>query len=83
MCPGWRGCPEGRRWARPRLEQGKRFLFLTPQALRTVEGYFEHYGTLTILFARFVAGLRVVAALPRTATGQVQRRLLVERLASG
>jgi acyl-CoA synthetase (AMP-forming)/AMP-acid ligase II len=26
--------------------------------------------------------LRLVAALPRTATGQVQRRLLVERLAS-
>jgi membrane protein DedA with SNARE-associated domain len=53
----------GRRWARPRLEQGKRFLVLTPKTLQAVEGYFEHYGTLTIFFARFVAGLRVVAAL--------------------
>src|SRR4051812_24761528 len=53
----------GRRWARRRLEQGKRFLFLTPATLRSVEGYFEHYGLLTIFFARFVAGLRVVAAL--------------------
>src|SRR5437588_7224340 len=38
----------GRRWARSRLEQGKRFLFLTPKTLQSVEGYFEHYGTLTI-----------------------------------
>ncbi len=53
----------GRRWARRRLEQGKRFLFLTPATLRAVEGYFDHYGLLTIFFARFVTGLRVVAAL--------------------
>ncbi len=53
----------GRRWARRRLQQGKRFLFLTPRTLLVVEGYFEHYGTLTIFFARFIAGLRVVAAL--------------------
>jgi membrane-associated protein len=53
----------GRRWARRRLEQGKRFLFLTPQGLQSVEGYFEHYGLLTIFFARFVTGLRVVAAV--------------------
>jgi membrane protein DedA with SNARE-associated domain len=53
----------GRRWARGRLQQGKRFLFLTPRSLQTVEGYFEHYGTLTVFFARFVPGLRVVAAM--------------------
>ena len=53
----------GRRWARNRLEQGKRFLFLTPGVLKSVEGYFERYGTLTVFFARFVTGLRVVAAL--------------------
>jgi len=53
----------GRRWARRRLEQGRRFLFLTPKGLLAVEGYFEHYGTLTIFFARFVTGLRVVAAM--------------------
>lgn len=53
----------GRRWARARLQAGKRFLFLTPTGLQIVEGYFEHYGTLTIFFARFIAGLRVVAAM--------------------
>jgi membrane protein DedA with SNARE-associated domain len=53
----------GRRWARERLAQGKRFLFLTPKALQVVEGYFDRYGTLTVFFSRFVAGLRVVCAL--------------------
>ncbi len=53
----------GREFARRRLEQGKRFLFLTPATLRSVEGYFDHYGVLTIFFARFVTGLRVVCAL--------------------
>src|SRR5437764_558530 len=27
----------GRRWARPRLQQGKRFLFLTPRTLQMAE----------------------------------------------
>ena len=53
----------GRRWARARIERGGRFLFLTPKALEVVEGYFQHYGSLTVFFARFVTGLRVVAAL--------------------
>jgi membrane protein DedA with SNARE-associated domain len=53
----------GRRWARGRIERGGRFLFLTPKALEVVEGYFHHYGSLTVFFARFVTGLRVVAAL--------------------
>ncbi len=53
----------GRRWARGRIERGGRFLFLTPKALAVVEGYFQHYGSLTVFFARFVTGLRVVAAL--------------------
>jgi membrane protein DedA with SNARE-associated domain len=53
----------GRRWARGRLQQGKRFLFLTPRGLRAVEGYFEHYGIMTVFFARFIPGLRVVAAM--------------------
>ncbi len=57
------GFEVGRRWARGRLAQGKRFLFLTPKALEVVEGYFERYGTLTVFFSRFVAGLRVVCAL--------------------
>src|SRR6201987_2170467 len=30
----------GREWARPRLQAGRRFLFLTPKAAQVAEGYF-------------------------------------------
>ena len=70
----------GHRWARPRLRSGKRFLFLTPQALQTVEGYFEHYGAMTVAIARFVAGLRVVAALAAGTSGMPWPRFLVANL---
>jgi membrane protein DedA with SNARE-associated domain len=70
----------GHRWARPRLQAGRRFLFLTPQAFKTVEGYFEHYGTLTVAIARFVAGLRVVAALAAGTSGMVWHRFLLANL---
>jgi membrane protein DedA with SNARE-associated domain len=53
----------GREFARARVQRGGRFLFLTPASLKVVEGYFEHYGSMTVFFARFVTGLRVVAAL--------------------
>jgi membrane protein DedA with SNARE-associated domain len=71
----------GYRWARPRLREGRRFLFLTPEALKTVEGYFEHYGALTVAFARFIAGLRVVAALAAGTSGMPWPRFLVANLA--
>src|SRR5262249_49191910 len=50
----------GRKWARPRLQNGRRFLFLTPLALQMAEGYFRRYGGWTIFVARFITGLRVV-----------------------
>src|SRR5947207_2995101 len=31
----------GHRWARPKLQQGRRFLFLTPKALALAEDYFH------------------------------------------
>jgi len=71
----------GHRWARQRLQQGKRFLFLTPRTLQVVEGYFEHYGTLTVFFARFVAGLRVVAALAAGTSGMPWPRFLLANAA--
>jgi membrane-associated protein len=52
----------GRRLARPRLASGRRFLFLTPERFRKAEGYFTRYGAWTVFAARFIAGLRVVAA---------------------
>jgi membrane protein DedA with SNARE-associated domain len=71
----------GDRWARPRLRSGKRFLFLTPQALQTVEGYFQHYGVLTVAIARFIAGLRVIAALAAGTSGMVWHRFMLANLA--
>jgi membrane-associated protein len=53
----------GRRVARPFLRRGQGFLFLTPQRLEAAEGYFHRYGVWTVLVARFILGLRVVAAL--------------------
>jgi membrane protein DedA with SNARE-associated domain len=67
----------GRRWARQRLQQGKRFLFLTPRALRWAESYFHRYGTWTIFFARFITGLRVVGALAAGTAGMPWPRFLV------
>ena len=59
----------GRRFARPRLQVCKRFLFLTPQLLEKIEGYFLRYGSWTIFFARFITGLRVVGAMAAGTAG--------------
>jgi membrane-associated protein len=59
----------GRRVARQRLAAGRRFLLLTPERMRMVEGYFHRYGTPTVFFARFVTGLRVVAGPAAGASG--------------
>jgi membrane-associated protein len=66
----------GRRWARPRILQGRGFLFLTPRLLQLADGYFDRYGTWTIFFARFITGLRVVGALAAGAAGMPWPRFL-------
>src|SRR5262245_52527469 len=66
----------GREWARPKLQQGKRFLFLTPKALQLAEGYFERYGLWTIFFQRFITGLRVVGAVAAGTAGMPWSRFL-------
>jgi membrane protein DedA with SNARE-associated domain len=66
----------GHRWARPRLQQGRGFLFLTPKTLQMAEGYFSRYGEWTVFFARFIAGLRVVGALAAGTAGMHWRRFL-------
>src|SRR5207244_1362988 len=71
----------GHRWARPRLQQGRGFLFLTPKTLHLAEGYFERYGAWTIFFARFIAGLRVVGALAAGTAGMAWPRFLVANAA--
>jgi membrane-associated protein len=54
----WLGRGLARRW----LQSGRAFLFLTPQRLQKAEGYFARYGAWTVFIARFLAGLRVLAA---------------------
>ena len=71
----------GRRFARPRLVAGRRFLFLTPKTLRAAEGYFERYGTWTVFFARFITGLRVVGALAAGTAGMKWGRFLLANAA--
>jgi membrane protein DedA with SNARE-associated domain len=59
----------GREVARPRLQKGKGFLFLTPRTLQIAEGYFQRYGVWTIFFARFITGIRVIGALAAGTAG--------------
>jgi membrane protein DedA with SNARE-associated domain len=66
----------GHRWARPRLQTGRGFLFLTPRTLQLAEGYFQRYGEWTVFFARFIAGLRVVGALAAGTAGMHWRKFL-------
>jgi membrane-associated protein len=71
----------GHRWARPRLQQGRGFLFLTPKTLGLAEGYFARYGVWTIFFARFITGLRVVGALAAGTAGMAWSHFLVANAA--
>ncbi len=53
----------GHKIGRAALERYGRYLRLTPKRLARLESFFARHGNKTILFARFVAGLRVFAAL--------------------
>ena len=53
----------GRKVARPYLARRGHFLVLTPARLQAIEAFFQRHGDKTIFLARFVSGLRVVAAL--------------------
>jgi len=48
---------------RAALEKYGKYIFLTRKRLAKLESFFERHGDKTILFARFVTGLRVFAAL--------------------
>jgi membrane-associated protein len=71
----------GRRVARPRLAAGRRFLFLTPARMAVAERYFHRYGSLTVFFARFITGLRIVAGPAAGAAGMRWGRFLVANAA--
>ena len=52
----------GRRLGRGWLERHGRRLLLTPERLRRVDVFFDRFGPAAVALARFVAGVRVVAA---------------------
>src|SRR5712664_1504325 len=53
----------GHKIGRAALERYGRYVRLTPARLARMEKFFARHGNKTILLARFVAGLRVFAAL--------------------
>lgn len=71
----------GHRFARPRLQNGQRFLILTPKTLEVAEGYFHRYGLWTVFFARFITGLRVFGALAAGTAGMHWTRFLIANAA--
>jgi membrane protein DedA with SNARE-associated domain len=71
----------GHRFARPRLQMGKRFLLLTPKSLQIAEGYFERYGTWTIFFQRFITGIRVIGAVAAGTAGMPWPRFVIANAA--
>ena len=55
------GYAVGRYGGRPMLERYRRVFFIRATTLAKAERLFERYGARTVLLARFVAGLRIVA----------------------
>jgi undecaprenyl-diphosphatase len=53
----------GRRWGRPWVERHGRWLLLSPSRLERVDRFFARFGPAAVALARFVTGVRVVAAL--------------------
>lgn len=53
----------GRRGGRAFVERRGKYIGLSPKRLAHVETYFRERGPRTIFFARFISGIRVVAAL--------------------
>ena len=51
----------GRSGGRPLLERHRRFFHVSDAALARGERLFRNYGAATILFARFVFGMRIIA----------------------
>src|SRR5438876_8540034 len=71
----------GHHYGRSVLLRFGRFIFLTPKRLEHMESYFTRYGDRTILFARFIFGLRVVGALLAGASNMRWRVFVVYNVA--
>ena len=51
----------GYRGGRPLLERYRRFFHIRPRTISRAELRFERYGAVTIFFARFLFGMRIIA----------------------
>lgn len=75
------GFAVGRRFGRGFLLRYGRWVFLTPRRLARISSFFERRGDKTILFARFITGLRVFAAIFAGASGMRWRIFLIYNMA--
>jgi undecaprenyl-diphosphatase len=71
----------GRGVGRAALERYGRYILLTRRRLRKLDKFFARHGDKTILFARFVSGLRVFAALFAGAARMPWRKFVVYNMA--
>lgn len=71
----------GHHYGRGILLRFGRFVFLTPKRLDHISNYFARYGNKTILVARFIAGLRVFAAILAGASKMPWRVFVVYNIA--
>ncbi len=71
----------GRRFARPRIQRRQGFLWFRAPILRRAEDYFHHYGAWTVFFGRFIAVLRIAAALAAGTAGMAWPRFLLANAA--
>jgi membrane-associated protein len=71
----------GRRFARPRIQRHQGFLWFHASTIQPAEKYFQRYGAWTVFFARFITGLRVVAALVAGTAGMAWPHFLLANAA--
>jgi len=70
----------GQRGGRPLLERYRKALWISSATIARGERLFEHYGATAILFARFIAGMRIVAGPLAGALRMDWRKFLVFNL---
>jgi membrane protein DedA with SNARE-associated domain/membrane-associated phospholipid phosphatase len=71
----------GRRLGRPWLERNGRWILLTPARLQRMDHFFARFGAPAVGLARFVAGVRVVAAVSAGVAGMRWRAFAIYNVA--
>lgn len=67
----------GRRFGRGWLERNGRWVFLSPARLERMDAFFVRFGPAAVTIARFVTGVRVIAAIAAGAAHMPWRRFLL------